>query len=387
MDVGEEKNEVEEKPLVLSGKRERRKSQVYVIEDVKSSKGGGIPETIEGNGIPLNQNEAFMHSMSRLNSKDELLKKLHVILFGTAGVHTVRKRTIRTWSGFDKHSVESDKLKAEGKLKKFSNAELKGLMNLFGLQGSSQTKDTLVETLVEFIAKPSLENVKVSASVVKKRKAKTAKLAVAKKKRNGGDGVKKSKKKVALEEEVSTEEEEEKEVDDEEPEGDAKVADDEEYDEEKEDEGLDEKEDDDDDLVLEKAKKLKVKKQRKVVIGDESDAEESEKDEKHELGQEKDKEVEAKTEETKEKKEDGEAVAEKKEQEDVEKEKENGGRDEINDDEIKSAIGELFKDKSEDDLAGLTIRKVKEHLESKFNQDLSAKKSIIREYVMNAMES
>jgi hypothetical protein len=103
-----------------------------------------------GEGVSLGSIESTLTRISKLDSDHVTLKRLHLLLFGSVGKQSTRKREIRAWNG----CIECDhaKLFRNIELTK-SSTLLRDLCALLGLE-RGKTRSETEKTLLAYLLKP-----------------------------------------------------------------------------------------------------------------------------------------------------------------------------------------------------------------------------------------
>lgn len=263
-------------PTLDRPSRERKTIERFVASNEKEV----VKEfTIEkGRGTPLKDIPNVVYKLSKRSRADDVVRLLHVVLYGKRGKALQQKKNILQFSGFVwGENEEKLKFKVKEKLDKYHKENLLNLCDLLDMHvaKTSNKKEEVVAKLLEFLESPH-----VTTDVLLEEKVQTLKAKKRKRKNKGTPGKtrgrtpaksprKKQKKSVVSkgknEEEGEGEEDVEEENDDEndssgdedDPIDSEKVA------EEVEEEEEEEEEEDDEDYVHKKKLKRSSKKRSK----------------------------------------------------------------------------------------------------------------------------
>lgn len=146
--------------------RARTPTSFYTVP-AKQSHGKGDFAVETGPGRPLGELESLSHALNGMKAADGFLQQLHLLLFGTLGTQSQRKKHIRCprvsplpshnrrlFSGFPSAAViEDKKSKLREKRKFWTLDELKKALSVLD-QPTSGHRDDLVDRLVDFLACP-----------------------------------------------------------------------------------------------------------------------------------------------------------------------------------------------------------------------------------------
>ena len=125
------------------------------------------PDEATGSGVALSENAHAVKALDKLKSDDESLKRLHMILYGSVGTQSMRKREVRKWNGTD-DTTRRESITRMLDLTK-SSATLKDICSILGLRKGS-TVDARRSAIAEYLFKPT-----ASKKVKKPREKKPAK--------------------------------------------------------------------------------------------------------------------------------------------------------------------------------------------------------------------
>lgn len=126
-----------------------------------------------------------MKGLEKIKGDDDVVKSLHLLLFGSAGKKLEAKKNIRLFSGFADEKSKSEKLaKVIENKKKWTVQLIKDILGLFGLEKTG-TRSDLVERMVDYLMAPSSIKEESSSSGSKKKSAKAAPTKGTKRKAKG----------------------------------------------------------------------------------------------------------------------------------------------------------------------------------------------------------
>eukprot|EP00904_Undaria_pinnatifida_P006203 jgi/Undpi1/2712/HiC_scaffold_14.g06090.m1 len=165
--------------------RDKKGVERFVPPEEQQEKGKHA--VFEGSGTKLGDIPIVPINLNKIDADHDLLKAFHSILYGAVGKKTVRKKNIRSFSGFDDNedpAVRAARVKKLGVSKKWTVAALRDLCTLLGLEKGGDKSD-VVDRIVSFLASPDPSASK--GPVVKKPKA-------VKKRKSAGGKEKKAKK-------------------------------------------------------------------------------------------------------------------------------------------------------------------------------------------------
>ncbi|KXJ21200.1 protein DEK [Exaiptasia diaphana] len=220
--VKEEKEEEEEesseeedhpglydKPLVIEGKRERKKTEFLVKDPDERKK----PEPLQfnGTGDALGTMEVVNHEITQSTAFE--LKPMHKLLFGREGRANEIKKNIRLFNGF---KIEEGTKEYENKkfgLEKFTNEGLKRLLEILDLEKKG-TREDLKERIFTFLLNP--KETGRSLKALQKKNEKKAKKKVkgkGEKRKRQPSKAKKAKKPKGKEEEIEEDDDDDEEKD------------------------------------------------------------------------------------------------------------------------------------------------------------------------------
>lgn len=135
-----------------------------------------------GNGTKLGDITKIAEKLAKLPSKDDALKRLHRVLFGTDGTATTRKREIRLWNGTGSDETKSAMANALSGAK--SVAMLKDICSTLNL-ATGGDRASLEERIVDFLVKPTGSTI---ATKKKKKQKSVSKENKGKSETGGGEG-------------------------------------------------------------------------------------------------------------------------------------------------------------------------------------------------------
>jgi hypothetical protein len=135
-----------------------------------------------GNGTKLGDITKIAEKLGKLPSKDDALKRLHRVLFGTDGTATTRKREIRLWNGTGSDETKSAMENALSGAK--SVAMLKDICSTLNL-ATGGDRASLEERIVDFLVKPTGSTI---ATKKKKKQKSVSKKNKGKSETGGGEG-------------------------------------------------------------------------------------------------------------------------------------------------------------------------------------------------------
>lgn len=166
-----------------TGKRVRKQTQIFnvAVEEKKVVEGG------EGTGITLGDYPYFLEQLENFTGADEVLKGLHLFLFGRGKKMEIKKH-LKTFNGFPEDTDLDERIQHIVERKKnWTVAVLKDALGLFGLEKGGD-REHLIERLVKYLAKPEvLKSVNNGAKKATTTKATTGtKRKAATKKEKGG---------------------------------------------------------------------------------------------------------------------------------------------------------------------------------------------------------
>ncbi|CAL1536434.1 unnamed protein product [Lymnaea stagnalis] len=182
-----------EVPLVVEGKREKKKVERLSATMIRSPQEKKKVEIEEGSGDKLGEIPFIEHQLNTTKAID--LKPLHKVLFLRPGSNTEIKKNIRQFSGFSHSKDSKEHEKRMSVLNKMVLAELKSICLVLGLERGG-TKPNLVERIENFLMKPEDKGLKVktkSKYVIAKSKSGGGKKAGSKRKRASKGDKKKAK--------------------------------------------------------------------------------------------------------------------------------------------------------------------------------------------------
>lgn len=191
-------------------KRERKQTNFFTTKSISPTPKKDISFT-EGLGTALVENEKFCKGLDKLKWDDELVKNLHILLYGVRGkgkqyaplqlINSLKrlgkkadtKKNIRKFSGFPADTQKDDLIaKISAKKSIWTLSSLKALADMFNLEKGG-SKDNLIERVVTFLMCPSLveksdSSQKRPRSASKSPKAKRSKKSSKDEKTDDDDG-------------------------------------------------------------------------------------------------------------------------------------------------------------------------------------------------------
>ena len=120
-----------------------------------------------GSGVPLSENYKTIKALDKLKSDDESLKRLHMILYGSVGTQSMRKREVRKWNGTD-DSAKRETITRVLELTK-SSATLKDICSILGLSKTGPVEGRR-SVIAEYLFKPTASKKAKKPSGGKKQK-------------------------------------------------------------------------------------------------------------------------------------------------------------------------------------------------------------------------
>ncbi|CAM9361708.1 unnamed protein product, partial [Hapterophycus canaliculatus] len=93
-------------------------------------------------------------NLNKIDADHDLLKAFHSFLYGVVGKKTVRKKNIRSFSGFPEDDDRDARVKKLSESKKWTVSALKDLCTLLGLDKSGGKKGDVVDRIVDFLTSP-----------------------------------------------------------------------------------------------------------------------------------------------------------------------------------------------------------------------------------------
>jgi hypothetical protein len=133
-----------------------------------------------GSGIPLGEISKIAEKLYKVAVKDDALKRLHRILFGSDGTSTTRKKEIRTWNGTSSDATK--KQMQTGLAGAKSVAMLKDICGILNL-ATGGDRSNLETRIFDFLVKPTGSTAPIAAK--KKSKSKISKKVSTKKPSSG----------------------------------------------------------------------------------------------------------------------------------------------------------------------------------------------------------
>jgi hypothetical protein len=178
-------------PLIVSGKRDRRRTKVFEASTAMPST-SRRREQKKGNGMALGiiPNVSFLLNNSK--GRDDELIALHRLLFNSVGVAMKRKTNIREFSGFVFDS-DKDRDRVKQRLNKESIGLIRKVAQVLDLPNVSMTKPALGDAVIAFLEdpKPGEDRVDLAARAQKKKDERARKKE---RKLQGADQAQKSRK-------------------------------------------------------------------------------------------------------------------------------------------------------------------------------------------------
>lgn len=171
-------------PTLDRPSRERKTIERFVASNEKEI----VKEfTIEkGRGTPLKDIPNVVYKLSKRSRADDVVKLLHVVLYGKRGKAFQQKKNILQFSGFVwGENEEKLKGKVKEKLEKYHKEPLLNLCDLLDLHVSktSNKKEEVVTKLIEFLESP-----RITTDVLLEEKVQTLKAKKRKRKSKGTPG-------------------------------------------------------------------------------------------------------------------------------------------------------------------------------------------------------
>ncbi|XP_048582940.1 protein DEK [Nematostella vectensis] len=160
-----------DKPVVVEGKRERKKT-VFLVKDENEIKKEPVQMIFKGKGDRLGDMEVVVHELNKCTAME--LKPLHKLLFGREGKQSEIKKNIRNFNGFD---IAKDTKEYENKkwgIERFTNDGLKRLLEILDLPKKGK-REELKERVMEFLMKPKASGRKAPEPNQPSKKSKTQK--------------------------------------------------------------------------------------------------------------------------------------------------------------------------------------------------------------------
>ncbi|CAM9793285.1 unnamed protein product, partial [Pylaiella littoralis] len=126
----------------------------------------------QGSGTKLADIPIVPVTLMKIDSDHDLLKAFHALLYGAIGKKTVRKKNIRSFSGFPEGDDTEARVKKLTQSKKWTVVALKDLCTLLGLDKAGN-RANVIDRLMAFLASPDPSSSK--GPVAKKPKKVTKK--------------------------------------------------------------------------------------------------------------------------------------------------------------------------------------------------------------------
>ncbi|VDN05197.1 unnamed protein product [Thelazia callipaeda] len=158
-------------PVIMDGKRQRHAVDRLHINPSHSLDSKKSSVRIVGSGTCLGDIEFVRAGISK--ARNDTLKRLHNMCYGSPGTTTSRRRNLKKFNGFafDEKSVDFEKKKI--KAMKITNNELTAVARILGL-GKNYTKNALVMSILRFLQKPEDKGRKFMSSKRQKRSRKSS---------------------------------------------------------------------------------------------------------------------------------------------------------------------------------------------------------------------
>eukprot|EP00302_Diacronema_sp_CCMP2436_P012151 CAMPEP_0179873384 /NCGR_PEP_ID=MMETSP0982-20121206/22143_1 /TAXON_ID=483367 /ORGANISM="non described non described, Strain CCMP 2436" /LENGTH=367 /DNA_ID=CAMNT_0021764743 /DNA_START=20 /DNA_END=1123 /DNA_ORIENTATION=+ len=166
-------------PLVVTGARERKKTETYVVEVLEKAEF----VVLKGKGKALGKLANVSAMLDSKTGSDDVMQHLYHACFSRKGQKLKVKAALREFSGFpfDASTRDAELAKRTVAIGKRSMDELKQMLKVC-CQVSGGSKDELVARLLEFLGKPSDSGISAKVdSAVKRKRATTPKKGSAKK--------------------------------------------------------------------------------------------------------------------------------------------------------------------------------------------------------------
>jgi len=149
----------------------RMRVEIERFDPIKEKAAGDDVSYSGGKGDSLGSIDHIAEQLGK--SKDEdTVKILHNLCYDRTGKKTIRKKSIRAFTGWTDESLLSSKTSKLATNKKITITHLKGVCNILGIMRSG-TKDDLAASITEFLQCPSSDAVTTTSTLTKKRKAST----------------------------------------------------------------------------------------------------------------------------------------------------------------------------------------------------------------------
>ena len=138
-------------PVAAAGGRSRKSTERF-LGNSPQPKAKKSVEVGMGSGVKLGEISKIADKLAKVPVKDDALKRLHRVLFGSDGTATTRKKEIRLWNGASSASVKASMANALSGAK--SVAMLKDICSMLSL-ATGGDRASLEERIVEFLMKPT----------------------------------------------------------------------------------------------------------------------------------------------------------------------------------------------------------------------------------------
>lgn len=149
--------------------RSRKSTERFVGSSPLVAKVKKITEP-SGAGVKLGDITKIADKLYKVAVKDDALKRLHKVLYGSDGTATTRKKQIRIWNGTNNEATK--KSMAAGLAGAKSVAMLKDICSILSLSTGGD-RAGLEERIIDFLVKPLGSSAPVKAKKVKKEKKKS----------------------------------------------------------------------------------------------------------------------------------------------------------------------------------------------------------------------
>ncbi|XP_031569628.1 protein DEK-like [Actinia tenebrosa] len=196
-----------DKPLVMEGKRQRKRTD-FLVKDQAEIKKEPQPLVFNGKGETLGSMEVVNHELSRCTGQE--LKPLHKLLFGRDGRSTEIKKNIRAFNGFNFEEGTKEYENKKFMVERFTNEGLKRLLEILDLEKKG-TREDLKERVFTFLMKPKGSGRTVKSAKKKAKKSKPKSKGKGEKRKRTSAKVQKSSEQVKDDDEDEDEEESEEE--------------------------------------------------------------------------------------------------------------------------------------------------------------------------------
>ena len=163
-------NEGESSPSSgMAGRRSRKSVERFLGASPLPSKKPKRVKEFEGSGIALGEISKIADRLYKVAVKDDALKRLHRILYGSDGTTTTRKKEIRLWNGTVSDVVK--KQMQSGLVGAKSVAMLKEICGILNLSCGGD-RSSIEERMFDFLLKPAGSTAPLTAKKSKSKKPK-----------------------------------------------------------------------------------------------------------------------------------------------------------------------------------------------------------------------